>query len=228
MTEAMQIYSDWAALEEAIKRCTKCPLHRFRKNAVPGEGDKNSKVMFIGEAPGATEDEMGRPFVGAAGRLLTTMLESLGIKRESVYITNVVKCRPPGNREPNDEEIEACKPYLISQIMLLKPRIIVTLGNVAGKVIFSLAGKPWNGVTKMRGKIYKAKVLGLDVIIVPTLHPAAVLYNPQLRTLFENDLRILKSIIDEALKEVDYASAPQSVKEDSKPKSRSILDYIKR
>jgi DNA polymerase len=228
MTDAMQIYSDWATLEEAIRRCTKCPLHRFRKNAVPGEGDKNSKVMFVGEAPGATEDEMGRPFVGAAGRLLTTMLESLGIKRESVYITNVVKCRPPGNREPNDEEIEVCKPYLISQITLLKPRIIVTLGNVAGKVIFSLAGKPWNGVTKMRGKTYKAKVLGLDVIIVPSLHPAAVLYNPQLRTLFENDLKTLKSVMDETLKEVDYTSTSQSVKEASKPKSKSILDYIKR
>jgi|UniRef100_A0A7J2T9G3 uracil-DNA glycosylase, family 4 len=212
-------FSDWQSLEEAIKKCNRCPLHRSRKNAVPGEGDKNAHIMLVGEAPGATEDEMGRPFVGAAGRLLTMILESLGVKRESVYITNVVKCRPPGNREPKDEEVEACSPYLESQILLLKPRVIVTLGNVAGKKIFALGNHPWNGVMKMRGKIFNLNMLSLSMLVIPTLHPAAALYNPQLRSLFEEDMKLIKKVVESMSKEVPGKS--------QRAKSRTLLDYLK-
>ena len=212
-------FSDWQSLEEAIKKCNRCPLYRSRKNAVPGEGDKNAHIMLVGEAPGATEDEMGRPFVGAAGRLLTMILESLGVKRESVYITNVVKCRPPGNREPRDEEVEACSPYLESQILLLKPRVIVTLGNVAGKKIFALGGHSWNGVMKMRGKIFNLNMLSLSMLVIPTLHPAAALYNPQLRSLFEEDMKLIKKVVESMSKEVLGKS--------QRAKSRTLLDYFK-
>jgi len=182
-------FSDWDELIKAISSCVKCPLHRYRKNPVPGEGPRNAKVMLIGEAPGATEDELGRPFVGAAGKLLSSILEEVGLPRSSVYITNVVKCRPPNNREPTDEEIEVCKGYLIAQIKLLKPGLIVLLGNVAGRTVFSLVGKQWSGITKMRGKIVEAKIAGITVRILPTIHPAAALYNPSMRSVLEEDLR---------------------------------------
>lgn len=216
-------FSDWQSLEEAIKHCHKCPLYRSRKNPVPGEGNKNSYVMFVGEAPGATEDEMGRPFVGAAGRLLTMILESLGVKRESIYITNVVKCRPPGNREPKDEEVEACSIYLESQILLLKPKVIVTLGNVAGKKIFGMGSQQWGGVMKMRGKACKLSILNLTILAIPTLHPAAALYNPQLRTLLEEDIKLVKKITESIAQETLSLGDVQK----SKSKTKTLLDYLK-
>jgi DNA polymerase len=229
-------YTSWDELENDIKNCTRCILYRYRKNAVPGEGSRSSKVMLIGEAPGATEDEMGRPFVGAAGRLLTLTLESMGIHREEVYITNVVKCRPPQNREPRDEEIESCSIYLESQILLLKPRIIVTLGNIAGKKVFSLASMTWSSVMKMRGKVYRYSLLGLDVYVVPTIHPAAALYNPSMRLILLNDLKQLKELLSTT---PSTAIMPNSVEQristeegmkskDAKEASRTLLDYIKK
>ncbi len=176
--------------------------------------------MLIGEAPGATEDEMGRPFVGAAGRLLTMTLESVGLPRSSVYITNVVKCRPPNNREPREEEIEACRPFLESQILLLKPRIIVTLGNVAGRWIFAHAGRSWPGVTKARGKVYNFRILDLDVVVIPTIHPAAALYNPSMRNALVEDLRKVKEVLDSLNRGVEATT--------SAPRARSLLDYVKR
>ncbi len=174
--------------------------------------------MLIGEAPGATEDELGRPFVGAAGRLLTMVLESVGVPRSSVYITNVVKCRPPGNREPKEEEIEACSPYLESQITLLKPKVIVTLGNVAGKWVFSKAKMKWSGVTKMRGRTYRVSLLGIEVVVIPTIHPAAALYNPSMRNALVEDLKRIKDVLSESI---------ESLK--SRPMSpRTLLDYFKK
>jgi uracil-DNA glycosylase family 4 len=117
------------ALAAEITQCTKCLLHRGRTKAVPGEGPANSEIMFIGEAPGFHEDQQGRPFVGAAGKFLEELLESIGLKRQDVYIANVIKCRPPGNRDPLPEEIEACEPYLDRQIELIQPRMVVTLGR---------------------------------------------------------------------------------------------------
>jgi DNA polymerase len=219
MSSDRSYFADWQSLEEAVKRCARCALYKSRKNVVLGEGSRNAHVMLVGEAPGATEDEMGRPFVGAAGRLLTMILESLGVKRESVYITNVVKCRPPGNREPKEEEVEACSIYLESQIILLKPQIIVTLGNVAGRKIFALGNNQWSSVMKMRGKIYKLNILSLSVSVIPTLHPAAALYNPQLRTLFEEDMKLVRKVMESVVKEVTG--------ELQKGKSRTLLDYLK-
>lgn len=212
-------YTSWEELESSIRICTRCPLHRYRKNVVPGEGPKNSMVMIVGEAPGATEDEMGRPFVGAAGKLLTLTLESVGIKREDVYITNVVKCRPPQNREPNDDEIESCSIYLESQILLLKPRVITTLGNIAGRKIFSLGSKPWEGIMKMRGRVYTMDVLGVDTYVIPTIHPAAALYNPSLRSILLNDLKQLSNLL---------TSISTSKYIEDRKGGRTIMDYIKR
>lgn len=210
-------FESWKELENNIKICSKCSLHRYRKNVVPGEGSKNTSIMLIGEAPGGIEDEMGRPFVGAAGRLLTLTLESISIKRENIYITNVVKCRPPQNREPRDEEIESCSIYLESQILLLKPKIIVTLGNIAGKKIFSLASKQWNGVMKMRGKIYTLDILGLKIYIVPTIHPAAALYNPPLREILLADLKQVRELL------ISISALNNRKREGV----RTIMDYIK-
>jgi len=205
----------WIELENEIKSCTRCPLHKSRKNAVPGEGPRDAKVMFVGEAPGATEDELGRPFVGAAGRLLTMTMEAAGLKRSEVYITNVVKCRPPNNREPREEEIRACSPFLEKQLELLKPAIVVTLGNVAGKWFFERSGLRWPGVTRARGKVYRVSIHGLEIKLIPTIHPAAALYNPGMRTLLQEDLRKVREVLQESLG-------------GGEPKPRTLLDYMKR
>ncbi|NOZ31058.1 MAG: uracil-DNA glycosylase [Crenarchaeota archaeon] len=181
-------------LVEEIRNCRKCPLHRTRKNAVPGEGPLEVEVMLIGEAPGRKEDEQGRPFVGMAGKLLDATLEKVGLSRKSVYITNVVKCRPPGNRDPKQEEVQACLPYLKRQIELLRPKVIVALGRISGKLLYNLAGLPWKGISKERGKVRDARLFGLDTKIMATYHPAAALYNPQLRTSIEHDLRQVAEI----------------------------------
>jgi len=184
----------WKKVAEEISRCRKCRLHKHRKNPVPGEGSLNTKIMFIGEAPGAKEDEEGRPFVGAAGKLLTTLLESIGLRRENVFITNVVKCRPPHNRDPLDDEINSCLPYLIEQINIVKPKIIVTLGRISTKTVFQLGNLPFKSMSKDRGVIRKAKIGEVEVKILPTYHPAAALYNPKLRSKIESDFKALAKI----------------------------------
>ncbi|MCE4619362.1 MAG: uracil-DNA glycosylase [Desulfurococcales archaeon] len=181
-------------LVEEIRNCKKCPLYRTRKNAVPGEGPLEVEVMLIGEAPGRKEDEQGRPFVGMAGKLLDATLEKVGLSRKSVYITNVVKCRPPGNRDPKQEEVQACLPYLKKQIELLRPKVIVALGRISGKLLYNLAGLPWKGISKERGKVRDARLFGIDTKIIATYHPAAALYNPQLRSSIEHDLRQVAEI----------------------------------
>ena len=181
-------------LVEEIRNCKKCPLYRTRKNAVPGEGPLEVEVMLIGEAPGRKEDEQGRPFVGMAGKLLDATLEKVGLSRKSVYITNVVKCRPPGNRDPKQEEVQACLPYLRKQIELLRPKVIVALGRISGKLLYNLAGLPWKGISKERGKVRDARLFGIDTKIIATYHPAAALYNPQLRSSIEHDLRQVAEI----------------------------------
>jgi uracil-DNA glycosylase family 4 len=148
--------------------CTKCRLADGRTQVVFGVGSADADVMFIGEAPGFHEDKQGEPFVGAAGQLLTRMLgEVLGVIREDVYIANVIKCRPPGNRDPQEDEIEACTPWLVEQVSLIQPRVIVTLGNFATKFVLQTP----QGITRMRGRTYPWH--GRNVI--PTFHPAAIL-----------------------------------------------------
>ena len=176
-------------LVKAIRSCTKCPLHASRRNAVPGEGPLDAEVMVVGEAPGRSEDEQGRPFVGAAGKLLDRFLEEAGLERRRVYITNIVKCRPPNNRDPRPEEIQACLPYLLEQIRIVRPKVIIVVGRIAGSTLYRLAGLRWEGVRRERGRIVRARIGGVEVVIVPTYHPAAALYNPQLRVELEEDFR---------------------------------------
>lgn len=176
-------------LVEEIRRCRKCPLHRTRKNAVPGEGPLKPTVMLIGEAPGRTEDEQGRPFVGMAGKILDASLEKAGMPRSKVYITNVVKCRPPGNRDPKPNEIQSCLPYLKRQIALLQPKVIVALGRISGQLLHRLAGLSWKGISGERGRVKKTRIFGVEVKLMATYHPAAALYNPRLRDTIEQDLK---------------------------------------
>jgi uracil-DNA glycosylase family 4 len=175
-------------LNRDIANCNKCPLHKHRTHAVPGEGSMRLGVMLVGEAPGADEDRTGRPFVGAAGRLLTETLARLGVSRDDVYITNVVKCRPPNNRTPTQVEVETCLPYLLRQIELLKPRRIVALGLTSAKTLLSLVGRRVEKVGDVRGRCFRGRVAGVEVEICATYHPAAVLRNPKLREEFVGDL----------------------------------------
>jgi DNA polymerase len=153
-------------LHDNIMQCTRCPLHRTRKNAVPGEGPVDAKLMLVGEAPGAREDELGRPFVGRSGDLLTEMLRGIGLSREDVFITSVLKSRPPNNRTPTRAEVEACMPYLLQQFELINPKLIVLLGGVA---VSSVIG-PWK-MSEAHGRFYKGH--GRTFFI--TYHPAAAL-----------------------------------------------------
>lgn len=175
-------------ISEEVEACSKCPLHLTRRRAVPGEGNPNAEVMLIGEAPGEVEDETGRPFVGAAGKLLNSLLQDIGVDRSSLYITNVVKCRPPNNRDPTDEEINACKPYLIRQIAVVRPRRIVTLGRHSTKVILGLGGLRVSEISRVRGKVFRVAIAGVEVEVYPTYHPAAALYNPSIKGVLKEDL----------------------------------------
>ena len=181
--------SELEALAAEIAQCTRCLLHRGRTRAVPGEGPQNAEIMFIGEAPGFYEDQQGRPFVGAAGQFLEELLKEIGLQREQVFIANVIKCRPPGNREPLPEEIEACKPFLDRQIELLHPRLIVTLGR------FSMARAfPNARISSIHGQ--PRKIGG--VIYYPMYHPAAALHQPSLRRDVEDDMRRIPELLKQA------------------------------
>ncbi len=174
--------SDLTSLYEEIRVCQKCILGQGRTNAVPGEGSETATIMFIGEGPGFHEDRQGRPFVGAAGKYLEELLAKIDLKREDVYIANVVKCRPPGNRDPEPEEIEACRPYLDRQIEIIRPRLVATLGRFSMQRYF-----PGASISRIHGQ---PKRVG-SVIYYPMFHPAAALHQPRWRSLVEEDfLRI--------------------------------------
>lgn len=157
----------WEQLERAVANCAACGLCQRRQHTVLGEGDRNARVMFVGEGPGQQEDEQGRPFVGPAGQLLDKMLAAIGLRRDQVYIANIVKCRPPGNREPTPEEAAACLNYLRAQFWLIRPRILVCLGRTAGIYII----KPDLRITRERGIWVEKK----GTLILPTYHPSALL-----------------------------------------------------
>ncbi|MBS3814387.1 uracil-DNA glycosylase [Candidatus Bipolaricaulota bacterium] len=162
---------DLEEIAEQIRNCTKCRLSGNRTNAVPGEGDGNTDVLFVGEGPGAQEDQQGRPFVGRAGNKLTEILDSVSFQRSEVYITNVVKCRPPENRAPKTDEVNSCIPYLEAQIAEINPSIIVTLGNAATKTLLETD----EGITSTRGKFYSWRG---EIQIFPMFHPSYLLRNP--------------------------------------------------
>ena len=177
------IYQTWEELEKSIENCQKCKLCKTRQNIVFGTGNKNAKIMFIGEGPGADEDRLGEPFVGRAGKLMDMAFEMVGIKREEVYIANIVKCRPPANRNPEDDEAYACMDYLRNQVILVKPEIIVLLGSVALK---NILGKEY-GITASRGKWVEKK----GIRYMPTWHPAALLRDENKKVDFVRDLMLV-------------------------------------
>jgi DNA polymerase len=172
--------------------CPKCRLSKSRKNAVPGKGSPKSPIIFVGEAPGYWEDIKGEPFVGVAGKFLTTLIDEIGFSRSDVFITNIVKCRPPKNRQPYSDEIEACTPYLNRQIKLIRPKIIVTLGNHSTAYVFSEAKLSFNGITRAHGKFYKTSLLGMNIVIFPTFHPAAALYSAKYKKQITKDFQLLR------------------------------------
>jgi uracil-DNA glycosylase family 4 len=171
--------------------CTRCPLSQGRTQVVFGAGDPDADLMFVGEAPGFHEDKQGVPFVGQAGKLLDRLLEGIGLSRADVYVSNVIKCRPPGNRDPVPDEIETCEPYLFRQIELIEPRVIATLGNFATKL---LSGKPL-GITRVHGQEQDVTLGGRRVLLYPLYHPAAALYTPSMLTVLEEDVRRLPALL---------------------------------
>ena len=177
-------------LRELCLNCQRCPLRKGATNVVFGEGDPHAGIMFIGEGPGGEEDKMGRPFVGAAGKLLDRIIAAAGWKREEVYIANVVKCRPPGNRNPLQEEIEVCYPLLEKQIELIDPQIIVTLGAVSAKVLLG----SWNlYITRERGKWHQFG----NRMLMPTFHPAALLRDPAKKCPVWEDIKQVMALYNE-------------------------------
>lgn len=181
-------------LKEEVVGCEKCSLYKTRNMPVIGEGDHDANVMFIGEAPGAQEDKTGRPFCGKAGDILNNLLEGAGLEREEIYIANVLKCRPPDNRDPKQEEIEACTPYLGRQIEIIEPEVIVGLGNFGTKFVLSkynLKGKI-EGISQIHGETFSAKTLFGEIKIVPMYHPAVATYNPNMIDTLEEDFEVLK------------------------------------
>ncbi|MGQ9457534.1 MAG: uracil-DNA glycosylase family protein [Anaerolineae bacterium] len=192
-----------------ISQCRACDLAYGRTHTVPGEGPADARLMFIGEGPGFHEDRQGRPFVGAAGKLLEELLASIGLKREEVYITNVIKCRPPGNRDPYPEELEACRPFLDRQVEIIRPRVLVTLGR------FSMARYfPEATITRVHGQ---AKRFG-STWVIPVFHPAAALHQPRYRPALEEDFQRIAELLEKA---AELAEEPPPV--EGRPQQLSLF-----
>lgn len=205
--------------------CTRCPLARTRTNVVFGAGDADADLMFIGEAPGAEEDKQGLPFVGRAGGLLNELLEGIGLSRELVFIANVLKCRPPGNRDPEAVEIETCRPYLLQQVELIQPKVIATLGNFATKLITANPA----GITKVRGTPQLHTLGERTVQVFPILHPAAILRNPGMRPTMEADFAALGGLVSRPAPEqavVTPAELPPPRSPEAAKPTESQLDFF--
>ena len=179
------------AMESRIRECKLCELWKTRTNPVIGEGSISTGIMFIGEAPGYYEDLQGRPFVGKAGRILDELLHSVALERADVYITNVLKCRPPGNRNPKPHEIEACTPYLDSQLAIIEPRIIVTLGSFSLSYIFHKFGLKPDKISKIHGKVFTVSTISGIKKIIALYHPAVATYNPGMKEILMEDFKRL-------------------------------------
>lgn len=191
---------DLEAINMKIRRCDLCPLNIGRTHAVPGDGPLDATMMFIGEAPGFHEDQQGIPFVGAAGRLLNELLEKAGLDREQVFITNVIKCRPPGNRDPQVDEVAACGPYLDQQIGIINPRVIVTLGRHSMARAF-----PDEKISVVHGRPRK---IG-NRTYFPMYHPAAALHQPSLRPLVDADFALLRDLLNGTLHPEEFTPPPE-------------------
>ncbi|MEJ5241496.1 MAG: uracil-DNA glycosylase [Anaerolineales bacterium] len=204
-----------AQIAREVSVCTKCPLHHSRKKAVPGEGPANAEIMFIGEGPGFYENEQGRPFVGAAGQFLDELLARAGLKREEVWIGNVVKCRPPGNRDPLPEELEACDEYLERQIAAINPKIIVTLGR------FSMAKfLPGAKISAIHGQMRRVG----NRFVIAMYHPAAALHQASLKSTVIEDFMRLPQLLAQARAELSRPATPLPPKdENEEPKQLSLF-----
>ena len=178
-----------AQLAAAVAACTRCPLYRTRTHPVVSDGSPDARLVFVGEAPGRDEDLKGVPFVGAAGQLLTKMIQAMGLRREEVYICNVLKDRPPGNRTPLPEEVEACLPFLEQQLAIIRPAVICVLGAVAAKALIG----PYTAITKVRGQILAYR----GIPLVPTFHPAYLLRNPPAKKFAWADLKLVKRLLEQ-------------------------------
>ena len=177
-----------ADLCESLRNCQECRLASGRTQVVFGSGNPEASIMFVGEAPGFHEDKQGVPFVGAAGKLLTELLESVGLSRSQIYIANVIKCRPPGNRDPESDEVETCKPFLFQQIRLIKPHLVCSMGNFATQTLLERKV----GITKVHGQSFELS----EFRLFPLFHPAAALHNDRLRPLLQEDFQKVKRLLD--------------------------------
>jgi len=180
-----------AAYADETAACTRCRLAQGRTQVVFGAGNPHADLMFVGEAPGFHEDKQGVPFVGQAGKVLAGLLEGIGLAREDVYIANTIKCRPPGNRDPQPDEIEACEPHLFRQIELIAPKLIATLGNHATK---TLSGRP-EGISRVHGQERLMTIGSLEVLLYPLYHPAAALYTPKMLEVLRTDFQRIPELI---------------------------------
>ena len=199
-----QPLSELEAFARQVGGCTKCRLSEGRTQVVFGVGDPEADLMFVGEAPGFHEDKQGIPFVGQAGKLLDKLLAGIGLLRKDVYIANTVKCRPPGNRDPQPDEKQACEPYLFRQIELIRPKVIATLGNHATK---QLSGRE-TGITRVHGQPQRLNVGALAVVLYPLYHPAAALYTPAMFKVLEEDFARLPELLGAAVPEPAPSPVP--------------------
>jgi DNA polymerase len=193
------------AFGDVVAGCTRCALAQTRTQVVFGAGSPSAELMFVGEAPGFHEDKQGAPFVGSAGQLLGKLLAGIGLTREDVYIANVLKCRPPGNRDPLPEEIEACEGHLFRQIELIRPKVVATLGNFATKL---LSGKPL-GITRVHGQEQEVVLGGSRVLLYPLFHPAAALYTPRMLDVLETDFSRLPALLGSVAEPVPVTLVPE-------------------
>jgi DNA polymerase len=191
-----------AAFASEVSACTRCRLSQGRTQVVFGSGSPNADLMFVGEAPGFHEDKQGLPFVGQAGKLLEKLLAGIGLERRDVYICNVLKCRPPGNRDPMPDEIEACESHLFRQIELIRPTVVATLGNFATKL---LSGRPL-GITRVHGQEQSTTIAGRSLLLYPLYHPAAALYTPAMLKVLESDFARLPELLG---RELEPLPAPE-------------------
>lgn len=188
--DAIEAIPDLATIAARVQACRRCGLYKTATNGVPGEGNPNADFVVVGEAPGADEDASGRPFVGASGQLLTKILAAISLAREDVFICNVVKHRPPGNRNPAPEEVAACSPYLVRQLELVRPKVILTVGNFAAQTLLNTK----LGIGKLRGQVH----LYRGVPLVATYHPAALLRNPAWKRPTWEDVQLARRLLDRA------------------------------
>ena len=210
------------ALYHRLRDCHDCPLKATRTKLVFGAGNADADIMFVGEAPGQQEDLQGLPFVGRAGQLLNQLLEEIELERKDVFVANVLMCRPPGNRDPQPDEIAECEPFLLEKVRLIEPKVICTLGNFATKL---LTGQP-TGITRVHGRPQQREIHGLPVVLFPLFHPAAALRTPATKELLREDLHKLPALIAQHRPETPQPEVPDVESPDEAEEAIDQLDLF--